>query len=130
MWVFFFNNIFINMNIKKIIKEEINDFDFITNEPINPWLIYDGIVFDITPSEEDVNHYIELALNTRKDISNDDVWEIGRKFDVNSIIRYQQRYGTSVLVIHIGNKQLSYSDSKDGYGIGTRWVNYSQLIGS
>jgi hypothetical protein len=37
------------MNIKRIIKEEINDFDWIEG-PINPWLEYDGIVFDIEPT--------------------------------------------------------------------------------
>lgn len=118
------------MNIKKIIKEELNDFDFITNEPINPWLIYDGIVFDITPSKEDVSNYIQLALNTRKDISNTDSWETGRERDIDNIIRYQKRYGTSVLVVGIINRHLSYSDSKNEYGNNTKWVNYSQLIGS
>lgn len=118
------------MNIKKIIKEEINDFDFITNEPTNPWLIYDGIVFDITPSKEEVNSYIELALNTRKDISNTDSWETGRERDIDNIMRYQKRYGTSVLVVGIRDKQLSYSSDKDYYSIDTKWVNYSQLIGS
>jgi hypothetical protein len=118
------------MDIKKIIKEEINDFDFITNETINPWLDYDGIVFDITPSKEEVNSYIELALNTIKDISNTDSWETDRERDIDNIIRYQKRYGTSVLVVGIINRQLSYSDNKNGYSINTRWVNYSQLIGS
>ena len=118
------------MDIKKIIKKEINDFDFIINEPINPWLDYDGIVFDITPSKEEVNTYIELALNTRKDISNDDAWETGRQNDVERIIRRQKRNGISVLVIGRLNKQLQYSDDKNEFGINTKWVNYSQLIGS
>lgn len=110
----------------KLIRE-FNEFDFITNEPINPWLEYDGVHFDIEPSPEDVNTYIELALNTRE-VNNKDAWDVGREQDIKTIIKYKKKYGNCYLVLHPIRNELSYSDSTDYYGEKTKYIKYSQLI--
>ena len=73
------------MNLKKIIKEEIEDFTWMIDEPLNPWDEYDMIIFDIKPTKEEINNYIELALNT-KNPENKESWEIGRKEDLKLIL--------------------------------------------
>jgi hypothetical protein len=73
------------MNIKKIIREEIKDFDW-AKGPFNPWLEYDAIIFDIEPTEEEVNKYIQMALDTRE-IANAHEWtEEERETDIEQII--------------------------------------------
>jgi hypothetical protein len=73
------------MNLKKIIREEIDDFDWIKG-PFNPWLEYDGIVFDIEPTREDVNQYIEQCLDSRK-VNNASEWtEDVRETDIDQVI--------------------------------------------
>ena len=85
------------MNIKKIIREEIEDFTWITDAPVNPWLEYDAIIFDKNPKKEKVNNYIQLALNT-KNPSNKGSWETRRKEDIESILRYIENYSEGELV--------------------------------
>jgi hypothetical protein len=109
--------------IKRILKEA-NDFDWM-REPINPWLEYDGIIFDIEPTREDVNMYIEMALNNKK-IGNVDAWETGRERDIDQIIEYQKDMGESVLAIN--NYGLLTFGDKEGYYGGRNLIRYNQLI--
>jgi hypothetical protein len=109
--------------IKRILKET-NDFDWM-REPINPWLEYDGIIFNIEPTREDVNMYIEMSLNNKK-IGNADAWETGRERDIVQIIDYQKDTGEAVLAInHDG--YLTFGDKAEYYG-GRNLIRYSQLI--
>jgi len=53
------------MNLKKIIKEEINlGLDWL-NFDYNPWIEHDAIIFDKIPEKEDLKKYLEMALNTK-----------------------------------------------------------------
>jgi hypothetical protein len=111
------------MNIKRIIKEEINDFEW-TEGPINPWLEYDGIVFDIEPTREDVNMYIEQCLNTRK-VSNASEWtEDIRETDIDFII--QNSY-LGLYRVYKSEINLGYLD--DPYYKNGNVILYSKLIG-
>jgi hypothetical protein len=51
-----------NMNIKRIIKEEMDEFDWIRETNINPWLDYNYILIDVTPTEENIELLINLQL--------------------------------------------------------------------
>ena len=98
-----------------------------TKDPINPWLEYDGIIFDIEPRRDEVNEYIEMALRTRDDIVNKDSWTVGRENDINDIIKYQKEYNFCILGVD-NTSFLTYGTS-GGYYSNRRLVNYSQLIG-
>jgi len=115
--------------IKRILKEA-NDFDWM-REPINPWLEYDGIIFDIEPTREDVNMYIEMVLNNyieiyNKQIGNADAWETGRERDIDQIIGYHKDTGGSVLAIN-RDGYLTFGDKQEYYG-SRNLIRYSQLI--
>ena len=114
------------MNIKKIIREEIEDFTWITDTPLNPWLEYDAIIFDKKPKKKKVNNYIQLALNT-KNPSNKGSWETRRKEDIESILRYIKNYGESVLMVD-GNNNLVYADPSYYDGKTINSIKYSQLV--
>lgn len=106
------------------LNESGDDWDWVRETPLNPWDMYDSIDFDIEPTDEDVNHYIELALETRK-ITNRSAWGTGRKFDINEIKSYSRNedceltidehgaliYGLKEYVKHIVNK-IKYSELK------------------
>jgi len=94
---------------------------------VNPWLEYDGIIFDIEPRRDEVNEYIEMALRTRDDIANKDTWITGRENDINRIINYQKKHNHCILgVNNISSLAYSYDD---GYFNNRRLIYYSQLIG-
>jgi hypothetical protein len=103
-----------------------SDFTWITDEPINPWSQYSMIVFDEKPTREEINYYIELALNTRK-ISNKDAWRItDREMDINSILNYIEDRGGVVLKIDQWD-DLQYA-SVSYYNSFHNAIRYSQLI--
>ena len=108
----------------KLIREH-DDFSWVDEIQINPWLGYDTINFDIVPSEEDVNKYIELALSTKK-IENSGAWAYSREYDIEKIIQYAER-GSSYLSID-KNNVLSYGN-ESYYPKDTKKINYSSLIG-
>ena len=114
------------MNIKKIIREEIEDFTWITDAPLNPWLEYDAIIFDKKPKKKKVNNYIQLALNT-KNPSNKGSWETRRKEDIESILRYIKNYGEAALMVD-GNNNLVYADPSYYDGKTINSIRYSQLV--
>lgn len=95
------------MSLRKIIKESLDDFGW-TEMDINPWLEYQGIIFDTEPTPEDVNKYIEMALNTIDNMGNYDAWERDREDDVRFIIDYQKTKGESFLVVQ--ENELTYAD--------------------
>lgn len=94
---------------------------------VNPWLEYDVIIFDIEPTRDEVNEYIEMALRTRDDIVNKDAWTIGRENDINAIINYQKKHNKSILGVD-NSSSLAYSYD-DGYFSNGSLIYYSQLIG-
>jgi hypothetical protein len=103
-----------------------SDFKWITDEPINPWSQYSMIVFDEKPTREEINYYIELALNTRK-ISNKDAWRItDREMDINSILNYIEDRGGVVLKIDQWD-DLQYA-SVSYYNSSHNAIKYSQLV--
>jgi hypothetical protein len=106
--------------IRKILRE---DFEW-TEGPINPWIEYDGIVFDIEPTREDVNMYIEQCLNTRK-VSNASQWtEDIREKDIDFII--QNSY-LGLYRVYKSEINLGYLD--DPYYKNGNVILYSKLIG-
>ena len=118
------------MNLKKIIKEEIEDFTWMIDEPLNPWDEYDMIIFDIKPTKEEINNYIELALNT-KNPENKESWEIGRKEDLKLILNYFKKYGGAILEVN-EYKNLVYGEPTYVNRNPSRYnsIKYSQLVNS
>jgi len=107
-------------------ESEEDDFAWITDVPLNPWLEYDAIIFDKKPKKKKLNNYIELALST-KNPSNKESWEIGRKGDIESILRYTKKYGEAVLMVD-GNNNLVYSDPSYYDSKTINSIKYSQLV--
>ena len=122
------------MRLKKIIREFIDQdetgFEW-TNEEINPWYDYNAIIFDTIPTAEDVNQYIEMALNTQN-IKNREAWQTGREHDLDRIIRYSKSSGGAVLSLL--DDELSYADKEywvySGYQHYQKPIKYSQLKGN
>ena len=108
--------------IKKILQE--GGLDWIKQEAINPWVVYDSIVFDIEPSKKDVVSYIKMALYT-KNIGNSDLWESTTDSDADSIIKYFKNYGSAHLSIHEKDMFLQYGVTPRG---SKNRIKYSQLI--
>ena len=106
--------------------ESENPFQWIKDVPVNPWLEYDGIYFDIKPSKEEIKRYINLALDGRLIINRDSWGEYNIDSSIESIINYFKRYGSAVLGIE--NSVLTYADNKKWYGGTMKWVDYSKLI--
>lgn len=94
----------------KLIRET-DDFDWIRDEVINPWVEYDGINFDAKPTKEEVNAYIELALNSRQ-VDNRKAWLSGRTTDINLIIIMTQTKKRAFLVLGPDNILSYASDMK------------------
>jgi hypothetical protein len=113
--------------LKDLLKLDLNEsedeLNWIRETPLNPWYDYDSIDFDIEPTDEDVNHYIELALQTRE-ISNRGAWGSGRKFDIISIKDYARDGDCQLVINQWGemtygpkrfvetNKRIKYSELK------------------
>jgi len=112
------------MNIRKIIREEMDDFDWMMG-PINPWSQYSMLIFDEEPTREEINHYIELALNTGR-ISNKEAWEIGEEQAIDGILEYIRRDGGAVLKINQWG-DLQYTDISY-YNSSHNAIRYSQLV--
>jgi len=120
--------------IRKILKESkadwFGEFGDFADFGIDPWLEYDVIMFDVTPSRDKVNEYIEMALTTRKP-ANDDAWKTGREDDIDSIIDYQELNGVSYLAID-GYHKLAYGDRLDYFKLNGPLdelvIRYSDLI--
>jgi hypothetical protein len=114
----------------KIIKEEIEDFTWMIDEPLNPWDEYDMIIFDQKPTKEEINNYIELALNT-KNPKNKESWEIGRKEDLKLILNYFKKYGEAILNVD-ENNNLVYAEPTYVNRNPSRYnsIKYSQLVNS
>jgi len=107
----------------KLIRE-FDDFEW-AKQPLNPWLMYDGIIFDIEPTSDEVDMYIEMALNT-KDGLNKEPWYTGREDDITSIINYQRHRGQCALAIN-REEFLTYSNDLYYYN-DKNLIKYSQLI--
>lgn len=107
----------------KLIREQ-GDFDWVKEITPNPWLEWDGIYFDIKPTTEDLEEYINLALSTRY-IKNDDPWSIDMEIDLMIMMRHAEK-GSLFLVVNPMDNKLTYSN-KNNYPSIINWVNYSQL---
>lgn len=91
----------------------MSDFDWIKESPINPFYEWDGIIFDIKPTYEQVGHIIETLLNTRKDdIMNYGHWEEDWDYDINSILRYAEEYLDDTVLGINRVSALTYSPSR------------------
>jgi hypothetical protein len=113
------------MNIKKIIKEEMDDFKWIMDEPINPWVEYNALIIDTKLTDEEINEYIEMAINT-VNIGNKDAWIVGRQEDINRIQFYTDE-DAAVIYINPNNNHLQYSDLEwfnDNEAWKTEFKNY------
>ena len=117
------------MSLRKIIKESLEDFEWVNEIEANPWLDYKGIIFDVKPTPEDVNKYIEMALNTVERISNVDAWDSGREYDIRNIIEYQEQKGHSYLVVGDWFNHLQYAPDIEDFPNTKKneWVKYSSL---
>jgi len=113
-------------NEKPPIKES-DELDWIRTTDTNPWMEYDGIHFDIEPSEGDVFKYIEMALNSL-DVLNSHSWFYPHEDDIYGIIEYFRN--KKIVYLIIDNKgRLSYGTSLSHW-IGCSEFNlikYSQL---
>jgi hypothetical protein len=104
------------------INESTDEWDWIEG-PLNPWHEYDVIIFDIEPTREDVDMYIEMALESRY-VNNANEWtEDVRNDDINKII--QNGY--------LGFFSYRYSEDNLGYPTEPRYTTdntilYSMLI--
>lgn len=96
------------------LNEDVDkDFDWIEEIPVNPFYLYDGIKFDVMPTENEVNEYIEMALDTGK-VKNSRIWERNREVDIRHIIRSIKEYGHCFLEINKDSSSLQYGTYEYG----------------
>lgn len=87
------------MDLKKIIKETINDFDWVDDLDPNIWDLTNLIVFDTTPTMEEFYYIVEKGINTlnipkfNKDAWLHEISSHGEKNSYNSIIKYMELSG-------------------------------------
>jgi len=123
---------FVDKGNVEIVYENLNesedDFDWMKDMTINPWLEYDMIIFNQKPTKKEINNYIELALST-KNPENKEAWEIGRETDIKRILDYIKRYGGAILNVD-GYKDLVYSDPTYVNRNPSQYnsIKYSQLV--
>jgi hypothetical protein len=112
--------------VKKILKEEFDDWGWVEG-PVNPWLEYDAIEFDVVPKKEDVQHYIELFLSIKDEFNNRDAWAGDNTSTINTIIDSVESGKPNI---------LGFEDNFFSYGVKRYWekdlktIKYSDLIGS
>jgi hypothetical protein len=110
----------ININLN-----ESDEWDWVRG-PINPWSEYDAIIFDMEPTRDEVNTYIEMALELPY-VENKEAWKSGRDHDITNIINYYKAYGQAVL--GLSGNDLSYGDDIDTFNLpaGDDVIRYSEL---
>lgn len=114
------------MNIKKIIREEVDDFDWINDVPTNPWLVYDVVIIDVKLRNEEINNLIELALNSGRNIDNATDWEENREDDLGRIQSYYLSGGSYLRIDKSGG--LFYGSKFDLSRYDTNRILCSQLF--
>lgn len=111
----------------KLIRE-FDDFDWIREIPLNPWLVGDGIYFDIKPKADDIRSYIQMALDSRK-VDNSRYWHTPYDSDVKTILFYFRDYGSAVLGIdRDGFNSLTFDNNTVNYVDDMEWIKYSDLV--
>jgi hypothetical protein len=112
--------------IKKILKEEVDDWEW-AKGPVNPWLEYDAIEFDVVPKKEDVQHYIELFLSIKYEFNNRNAWVGDNTISIKSIIASVISGKPSILGFE---EYYFFYGPKDSWDEDLKTIKYSDLIGS
>ena len=113
------------MNIKKIIKEEIDDFNWIRDLETNIWFSNDYVLIDVEPLEQNINSLIDLAFDSgRINDHSKKSWGMSIDDDINQILQYFYGYGKSYLRINEAGS-LMYGYDLEPMG---RWIKYSNIF--
>lgn len=104
--------------IKKILRES-DDFDWINDIEINPFIYYDGVVFRKGTTKSDVEKFIKMALYSGKYIRNRGFWTDDYiEEDIERIMSHIEDHGQCYLQIQ-KDDDLTYRNHNE----------YSDLIG-